>query len=83
MPRARHKDHNDVVGNLPPGAPLSEWTPSPQLLQYNGRVAEIIPAVKLPDIDEAIRANSRALDAAAKRPPIASAGFKHHSLRRI
>lgn len=76
----RHRDHNDRVGNL---EPAGEYTPPAQLAQFNGTIVEVIPSVTLPSVEQALRLHSSALDAAARRPQIASASFRHRSLRRF
>jgi hypothetical protein len=44
---------------------------------------EVIPSVQLPSLDEALRLHSANLDAAERRPRIASAWFRSRSIRRF
>ena len=67
---ARYVDPEKAKGNLAEVAPMVEFK-------------EVIPSVQLPSLDEALRLHSRALDAAERRPRIASAGFHRPRLSRF
>jgi hypothetical protein len=73
---ARYVDPEKAKGNLPEGEPLAEYVPPPQLPQYEAPIVGTVPSVELPSVEEALRLHSQALDAAERRPRIASASFR-------
>jgi hypothetical protein len=64
---SRYVDPEKSKGNLPEVAPMTEFK-------------EVIPSVSLPPLEEMLRNHSRALDAAERRPRIATASFRSRSL---
>jgi hypothetical protein len=75
---SRYRDHNDVVGNVEPDG---EFTPPPQLAQYEAPIVETIPSVAY-TVEEVMQAHHRNLFQ-PKRRPIASASFHSRSLSRF
>jgi hypothetical protein len=76
MPRFR--DRERTIGNLSPDGERVRGE-APAMVEY----VEHFPSVAMPGIEEAFLNHSRALDAAAARPAIASASFRSRSIRRF
>jgi hypothetical protein len=69
MPRFR--DPERTIGNLSPDGERVAGE-APVMVEY----VEVIPSFTMPSVEEAILNHSRALDAAERRPRIASASFR-------